>query len=531
MRRSLGVLALIASALCVGAPRAIAGSSLQRITVDRVDLEPSPLWGYARLRAFVSALDLSASGKVMPITGDGAWKLHAGGDKSIPYLAGTFANADANLAVVLVVETAAEYGGTNVGSDTDLHVIQAALDDLLTKLPPNAQVAVIGYGNGLAFSKLGPIKTAQAKLAKLTVDEESGSPQLLAAIAKAIGALKNVQTDPENQPVRKLVIVVSDGRDKTENPQDITKAGLAAAKAGIELDCVAYQGGSPSKGPIFNLGELAKQSHGALRYAEQASSIAARIQNVTSEINDEYVLTWLVEPEEVVGKKLTVSGQVGGAVLESINNDVKIPAEPTCAGATCPADGYCASSKCVAHGKPKGRGVFGWILIIGGIAVGGLLVLFVIGIAVTKLQRKPKPMPVFATNAPPGAPAPGVPGVPGAPAAYPPVGTPPPAAAPPVPVAGPQLYMMTGPRSGQRIGLRHGFLIGKQPGCDLVLEDDGFASSQHAQILMDTGGNCTLVDKGSTNGTFVNGVRVTQYALTHGVAIRVGSTEIRFLAQ
>ena len=58
-----------------------------------------------------------------------------------------------------------------------------------------------------------------------------------------------------------------------------------------------------------------------------------------------------------------------------------------------------------------------------------------------------------------------------------------------------------------------------------------FASSQHAQILMDTAGNCTLYDQGSTNGTFVNGVRVSQYALTHGVAIRVGSTELRFLAQ
>ena len=50
-------------------------------------------------------------------------------------------------------------------------------------------------------------------------------------------------------------------------------------------------------------------------------------------------------------------------------------------------------------------------------------------------------------------------------------------------------------------------------------------------ILMDAAGNCTLIDKGSTNGTFVNGVRVSEYALTHGVSIRVGSTDVRFLAQ
>src|SRR5262249_47894572 len=109
MRRSLAVLALIVGALSTIGTPARGNPALQRITIDRVDLEPSPIWGYARLRAFVSALDLSAAGKVMPITGDGAWKLHVGGDKSIPYFAGTYANADSNLAVVLVVETAFEY--------------------------------------------------------------------------------------------------------------------------------------------------------------------------------------------------------------------------------------------------------------------------------------------------------------------------------------------------------------------------------------------------------------------------------------
>jgi hypothetical protein len=532
MRRSLAVLALIVGALCATGLPAHAGPALQRITIDRVDFEPSPIWGYARLRAFVSALDLGASGKVMPITGDGAWKIKiAGGDKSIPYFAATYANADSNLAIVIVVETAFEYSTeSSPGAGTDLHVIQAALDDLLTKLPPRTQVAVIGYGSGgMSYSKLGSVKTAQARLAKLTAEEETGSPQLLAALAKALQALKNVQTDPENQPVRKLVILVSDGRDKTEEQKDITKMGVAAAKAGVEIDSVAYRGTAPSKGTLINLAEMSKQSHGAFRWAEQITSMNARVANVASEINDEYVLTWLVEPEEVAGKKLAVTGQVGSVAIAS-QNEPKIPDEPTCSGASCGADGYCASYKCVTHAKPKGRGAFGWILIIVGIALGGLIVLLVVGVVFTKLQRKPKPPPGFVM---PGAPAPGAaaPGfAPGAPAPGA-VGTPPPAVAPPAPVGGPQLYMMSGPRSGQRIGLRHGFLIGKQPGCDLVLEDDGFASSQHAQILMDTGGNCTLVDKGSTNGTFVNGVRVTQYALTHGVAIRVGSTELRFLAQ
>ncbi|MBA3821670.1 MAG: FHA domain-containing protein, partial [Deltaproteobacteria bacterium] len=94
---------------------------------------------------------------------------------------------------------------------------------------------------------------------------------------------------------------------------------------------------------------------------------------------------------------------------------------------------------------------------------------------------------------------------------------------------GPRLSILTGPRAGETLGLRHGFTIGKQPGCDLLL-DDGYTSSHHAQIGVDHFGNCRLYDQGSTNGTFVNGVRVAEYVLEHGTTLRIGSTELRFLA-
>ena len=94
----------------------------------------------------------------------------------------------------------------------------------------------------------------------------------------------------------------------------------------------------------------------------------------------------------------------------------------------------------------------------------------------------------------------------------------------------PGLLVMNGPRAGQRLVLRDGFLIGKQPGCDLQIED-GYTSTQHAQIQMDVQGRCVLHDRGSTNGTFVNNVPVQQHPLEHGATIRIGSTELRFLAQ
>ena len=43
--------------------------------------------------------------------------------------------------------------------------------------------------------------------------------------------------------------------------------------------------------------------------------------------------------------------------------------------------------------------------------------------------------------------------------------------------------------------------------------------------------NCRVYDRGSTNGTFVNGVRVTERALDHGTTVRIGSTDLRFLVQ
>jgi pSer/pThr/pTyr-binding forkhead associated (FHA) protein len=94
----------------------------------------------------------------------------------------------------------------------------------------------------------------------------------------------------------------------------------------------------------------------------------------------------------------------------------------------------------------------------------------------------------------------------------------------------PSLVIASGPRTGERHLLFNGFLIGKQPGCHLLFEDQ-YTSSQHAQIGMDANGFCKLYDRGSTNGTYVNGVRVSESPLQHGHVIKIGATEMRFLAE
>ena len=57
--------------------------------------------------------------------------------------------------------------------------------------------------------------------------------------------------------------------------------------------------------------------------------------------------------------------------------------------------------------------------------------------------------------------------------------------------------------------------------------EDGTVSHHHAVFVIDTEG-CKLRDLNSTNGTRVNGMRVTETMLNNGDQVRMGSVEMRF---
>jgi hypothetical protein len=70
-------------------------------------------------------------------------------------------------------------------------------------------------------------------------------------------------------------------------------------------------------------------------------------------------------------------------------------------------------------------------------------------------------------------------------------------------------------------------IIGRMPGCEIVLADPN-VSRRHAEVR-DEGGRWMVRDLGSTNGTKVNGVRLSApQELGPGDEIRVGATGIRF---
>jgi len=84
--------------------------------------------------------------------------------------------------------------------------------------------------------------------------------------------------------------------------------------------------------------------------------------------------------------------------------------------------------------------------------------------------------------------------------------------------------------SGQRIELRDDkSLIGRLADCVIVVSD-GNTSRHHAAITR-AGSGFAIADLGSTNGTFVNGERLSaDHRLADGDIITVGSVNLRFEA-
>jgi FHA domain-containing protein len=70
--------------------------------------------------------------------------------------------------------------------------------------------------------------------------------------------------------------------------------------------------------------------------------------------------------------------------------------------------------------------------------------------------------------------------------------------------------------------------IGRGEENQVSLSEDEFASSAHARIEPRHDG-AYLVDRGSTNGTYVNGIRIdSPHRLEAGDLVRIGETQLRY---
>lgn len=85
------------------------------------------------------------------------------------------------------------------------------------------------------------------------------------------------------------------------------------------------------------------------------------------------------------------------------------------------------------------------------------------------------------------------------------------------------VFVRSDEQSGLRFAVRDGVVLGRSSEADVTLED-AYASDFHLRFAMDNG-QVVVHDLGSTNGTYVNGRRVTTpVALNRGDAVQVGKT-------
>ena len=94
-----------------------------------------------------------------------------------------------------------------------------------------------------------------------------------------------------------------------------------------------------------------------------------------------------------------------------------------------------------------------------------------------------------------------------------------------------QLVAIAGKYSGAAFPLAgQSVVIGRDANCDVALPLDTSASRRHAEIRRDTDG-IAITDNASSNGTFVNGVRLpadTPRSLRPGDEIEIGASRFRY---
>jgi predicted component of type VI protein secretion system len=87
--------------------------------------------------------------------------------------------------------------------------------------------------------------------------------------------------------------------------------------------------------------------------------------------------------------------------------------------------------------------------------------------------------------------------------------------------------VVAGRAVGMSILLDDELLIGRHADGAGRLADDDEISRSHARISLDRSGFCAIEDLGSTNGTFVNGLRITgPQTLSVGDTIEIGGTTL-----
>ncbi|MFQ5845260.1 MAG: FHA domain-containing protein, partial [Planctomycetota bacterium] len=89
-----------------------------------------------------------------------------------------------------------------------------------------------------------------------------------------------------------------------------------------------------------------------------------------------------------------------------------------------------------------------------------------------------------------------------------------------------KIVITDGPGTGEEYGIDRAAILGRLPSNDIPLRDKK-SSREHAKIYRQ-GKDFAIVDLNSSNGTFVNGRKVTKRILRDGDEISIGAVSMRY---
>ena len=393
--------------------------------------------------------------------------------------------------------------------------LRAALDGagpdraaaLATAGPPGSKGALLVYGTGV------DLRQPMADLARLTGDKLGAQElqrgnvtrDLLIGLGRARAELRGVDA------TRKVLIVIGDGIDPAASPADFADLRRLLDRDGIEVFALSLA--SPS---AFLQLERADRERGLanLRGLGRVKVVAdgralgrALAALVTDELATRYGLEF---PGQVVDR----GGHVRGLVWDGAGHELIL---------TRADDELGRQTVALSRWQPsRPRQSRSWPWFAGGAAALAGLAVLVAG------MRKSRPVAVpvpWAAGPPP---------MPGSVIAEPIRSRAARVATVAVdfsfgdgiPVVG-WLVPLDGPQRGQTFKMAPGTTrIGNRADADVVLADERM-SGYHAEMIMAQDG-FTVVDRESTNGTFVNDRRVTRHHLVDNERIRFGGTTCKF---
>jgi subtilisin family serine protease len=222
-------------------------------------------------------------------------------------------------------------------------------------------------------------------------------------------------------------------------------------------------------------------------------------------------------------RKLVAKGFLGAGRIDAcaaLGGQAAKPTAPAAPEATAPAAPEATAPRAAQPGAPAPsrtptRSGGSLLLVLAAGACGVALLLTFLIVALVRGGRRRAPLTPAPLWTPGGSSTP----------VQPPVGAPAPLPA----GAWGMLTVVGGPSQPARYPLVGAeTLIGRESYCAIQLPGDGTVSRRHA-IVRNDGRQITVIDAGSTHGTYLNGQRVTAPAVVRrGMLLQVGQTLLRF---